>query len=352
MELAETVALPLSAGTSARAAQRRYAQGLALFAVYLTLYLASLAGALAPLPVAANLAFSIANGIFMAMLFIVGHDCCHGALVPSRKWNAWLGRIAFLPILHSTSLWRLTHNKRHHARTNLKGFDPVWAPMGLDEYRAASPARRFVERVYRGYWGPLFYHHAAMWLPSLLAPLHRAARRQWRQHIWDSLFVVAGGAALVTTILCAGHAFAPTRSLWLVAVLGWAVPYLAWGYLAGISFYLNHTHPSVPWFADEARWRDHDVNLRGSVHVKLPIDLLPLYSDAMTHTAHHVDASTPVYALSETQARLKAAHGEAVVEYVLTPDAYRRIVRACKLFDFERMCWTDFDGRPTSSRLA
>ncbi|HEY0106989.1 MAG TPA: fatty acid desaturase [Rhizomicrobium sp.] len=345
-------AASLSPSAAARPAQRSYARGLTLYAVYFGLYLATLAAALAPLPVAAALVFAIANGVFLAMMFVIGHDCCHNALVPGRRWNLWLGRAAFLPILHSTSLWRLTHNKRHHVRPNLKGFDPVWAPMGLAEYRAAPRLRRFVERVYRGFWGPLFYYHAVQWLPALLLPFGAAARPQWRQHIAESAFVLAGGAAMIAAIVAAGHAFAPARPLWLVAVLGFALPYIVWGYLAGFSFYLNHTHPLVPWFDDDARWRTHEAALRTSVHVKMPLDILPLYALGMTHTAHHVDASTPVYALPAAQARLKAMHGDGIVEYTLTPDVYRRIVRACKLFDFERMCWTDFDGNPTSPRLA
>jgi acyl-lipid omega-6 desaturase (Delta-12 desaturase) len=351
VEFVETVAAPVPAAGTAHPARQSSIQGLTLFVAYAGFYLATLAGALAPLPVAANLAFAAVNGIFMAMLFVLGHDCCHGALMPGRSWNTWLGRIAFLPILHSTSLWRIAHNQRHHGRPNLKGFDPVWAPMSLAEYRQAPRWRRFVERVYRGYWGPLFYHHTAIWLPSLLLPLGEGARMQWRRHIRESLFVACGGAMLFAAILFAGHALAPARSPWTTAPLGIVVPYLSWGYFAAISTYLNHTHPSVPWFADEESWRAHDAALRTSVHLKMPIDLLPLYSDVMTHTAHHVDASTPVFLLPEAQARLKAAHGDAVIEYTFGIDAYRRIVRACKLFDFERMCWTDFDGNPTSPRL-
>ena len=36
---------------------------------------------------------------------------------------------------------------------------------------------------------------------------------------------------------------------------------------------------------------------------------------------------------------------------MLTPGEYRRILKACKLFNFERMCWTDFDGNPTGPQL-
>jgi omega-6 fatty acid desaturase (delta-12 desaturase) len=348
-------ALSVSAAGRAPAAsvpQRSFAHGMTLFAVYGALYLATLAGALAPFPVSLSLAFAIANGVFIAMVFILGHDCCHGALVPGSRWNAWLGRIAFLPVLHSASLWRLAHNQRHHGRTNLKGFDPVWTPMALSEYRAASPARRWRERLYRGFFGPLVYYHVAVWLPMLLLPVGRQARAQWRRHVADSLFVFAGGAALIAAILFAGHALAPARALWLVAVLGWAVPFAMWSYLAAVTTYLNHTHPDIPWFDGEDAWRAANGNLRGTAHVKMPVDFLPLYSDVMAHTAHHVNPSSPVYALPAEQALLKARFGEQIHDYMLSVDAYRRIVKACKLFDFERMCWVDFDGTPTGPAFA
>jgi omega-6 fatty acid desaturase (delta-12 desaturase) len=220
--------LPIAAAdaqpTAQAIPQRSFAPGLSLYAVYFSFYVATLAGAIAPFPVALNLAFAIVNGVFVAMVFIIGHDCCHGSLVPSPTWNRWLGRIAFLPVLHSASLWRLAHNKRHHGRTNLKGFDPVWAPMSVAEYRAATPTRRWLERLYRSGFGPLFYYHCEIWLPMLLLPITKPARTQWKRHVADSAFLFAGGTALIITILVSGHFLAPARPLWMVAALGWAFP--------------------------------------------------------------------------------------------------------------------------------
>ncbi len=342
----------IAAGAPAPAVpQRTYARGFGIFAVYFGLYLATLVGTVAPFPLALNIAFSIANGVFIAMVFIVGHDCCHGALVPGPKWNLWLGRVAFLTMLHSVSLWRLAHNKRHHGRTNLKGFDPVWAPMSVREYRAASPARQFLERIYRGALGPILYYHLGIWIPMLLLPVGRLARANWKEHAFNSAFVILGGIAIFLAILVAGHTLAPHRALWVVAVVGWLVPLLVWSYLAAVTTYLNHTHPDIPWFADEESWRSNDGHVRGTAHVRIPLDILPLYSDVMAHPIHHVNPSVPVYALPDEQALLKAKRGSEFKEYVLSVDEYRRIVKACKLYDFERACWTDFSGNPTSARL-
>src|SRR5262245_3239353 len=100
---------------------RSMSKGLSTLAVHVTLYLATLAGAVAPLPIWANVAFAIANGVAIALLFIIGHDAGHGSFVPNRTLNAWISRIAFVPCVHAASLWRAIHNKLHHGRTNLKG---------------------------------------------------------------------------------------------------------------------------------------------------------------------------------------------------------------------------------------
>src|ERR1700733_7313990 len=97
---------------AALAARRRSLHaGLRVFAVHFGLYLATLVGAVAPLPLWLNLVFAGANGVFIALLFIIGHDGGHGSLAPGRSWNLWLSRIAFLPCVHAASLWRVTHNK-------------------------------------------------------------------------------------------------------------------------------------------------------------------------------------------------------------------------------------------------
>src|SRR5258706_341126 len=67
--------------------QRSLRTGLRLLATHYALYFATLAGALAPLPIPVAIACAIANGVFIAMLFIIGHDGAHGSLVPGRSWN-------------------------------------------------------------------------------------------------------------------------------------------------------------------------------------------------------------------------------------------------------------------------
>lgn len=334
----------MPAGTAQQ--QSSLSQGLYLFSLYYILYAATLVDAIAPFSLPLNILFSIANGVFIAMLFILGHDCCHGTLVPGRKWNLWLGRIAFVPAIHSVSLWRETHNKLHHGRTNLKGFDPVWAPMSIAEYRAASPARRWLERAYRSGFGPVIYYLIDIWIPKLVLPFQYP--KQWKRHLPDSIFVIAGFAFTLMIVVILGKALSPDRALWLTLTLGWVIPFAVWNYLAAITTYMNHTHPEIAWFADESEWSSHGANVAGTVYVTLPLDILPLYSDVMAHTAHHAKLAAPVYALPDEQVALKARFGADIKEYRFSISGYRRIAKTCKLFDFEKMCWTDFAGVPTS----
>ena len=325
---------------------RVLSKGLSTLTIHLALYLATLAGAVAPLPLYANLAFAIANGVFIALLFIIGHDAGHGSFVPSRRLNLWIARIAFLPCVHAASLWRVIHNKLHHGRTNLKSVDSVWAPMSTDEYNNASPLRRRLEHIYRGPLGPLIYYYIEFWIHRVLLPLAPEVRSEWKRHVPDSLFASGGLLLTLIAIDAFGTMLNPERPLWLVLTIGWVLPFAVWNYLMGFTIYLNHTHPSIPWFGDEASWQRHRGVQPDTASVVVPINIAPLYTKVMSHTAHHVRQSVPVYALVQAEAELKA-HDHPLLEYRLGLRQYRSIYRACKLFDFERMCWTDFSGRPT-----
>jgi omega-6 fatty acid desaturase (delta-12 desaturase) len=333
----------------AHADPRSLGRGLGLFFVHVLLYFATLLGAVANFGLPVSILFGAANGVFIALLFIIGHDGCHGSFVPQRGWNMWLARFAFIPCLHSTSLWRRTHNELHHYRTNLKGVDHVWAPMSKVEYDAASPLRRRLERIYRGPFGPLVYYYGKFWLYRMVLPLAPETRVQWKRHLPDSLFVIAGSAATLAVIGFLGFELAPQRPLWLTFLTGWVIPFAVWNYVMALTIYLNHTHPAIPWFRDEEMWKIHNGRVPDTAYVKLPRDLIPLYSDALAHPAHHANTGLPVYALLTAQGQLNGSAPDAIQKYDFTLAEYRKIYSACKLFDFDRMCWTDFDGVATAS---
>ena len=81
---------------------------------------------------------SLVAALWIARLFVIGHDACHGSYTPNKTLNKWIGRIAFLPSLTPYSLWEIGHNLAHHGFTNLKGRDYVWTPYSPSEFAKSA----------------------------------------------------------------------------------------------------------------------------------------------------------------------------------------------------------------------
>ena len=342
----------LTADDRRRLTARSLPIGLAIFGAHIVLYAVTLWGAVGPFPLWLNIVSSLINGISIGFLFVLGHDTCHGSYVPGRRLNWALTRIAFLPSLHSGSLWDLYHNRIHHAYPNLKGYDCVWVPMSKAEFDAASPLKRLRERIDRGPLGPLSYYLLGLWFAHLVFPWSKECRGDRRRHVFDAVFVVTAGLLMVAGIVWLGATLAPARPIWLTFVLGWVVPFLLWNYFMGFSIYLHHTHTHVPWFDDKDAWMAYNGAVRCTVHTDFRVDILPVWQLLMKHTAHHALPAIPVYRLAAAQDKLLARYGESVVRYTIGASRYKTIVRACKLYDYERHCWTDFDGRPTTDPIS
>jgi omega-6 fatty acid desaturase (delta-12 desaturase) len=172
------------------------------------------------------------------MLFIVGHDACHGSFTASRTLNAWIGRVAFLPSLTPFRTWELGHNQTHHVYTNLKPLDYVWAPFSKTEFDRLPRRRHWLERAYRTAPGVGIYYALEIWWRRLFFP---RGRRYWR----DCSLCAAYGIALSASAIALGW------RAWLVGVV-W--PFVCWNWLMGWAIFEHHTHPT-PWFDDEAAWR-------------------------------------------------------------------------------------------------
>ena len=66
----------------------------------------------------------------------------------------------------------------------------------------------------------------------------------------------------------------------------------------------------------------------------------------MEHTAHHLDATIPLYKLKETQQRLEDLLPNRIVVQPFSLAWYWRTARNTKLYDYENQRWLTFDGKP------
>lgn len=323
---------------------------LLLTGVDLGLFACALAAAALLHALAAKLFFGAVAGLVIGRLFILGHDACHHSLTPHRRLNTWLGRLVFLPSLTPYSLWNIGHNVVHHGYTNLKNFDFVWQPLSLDEYRALPRWRRQLERMYRSGWAPGLYYAIEMWWKRMYFPSKKHMPTKRAEFVWDGLLVT--GAALMWVVALMWIARATGQSLPTQLLSAFVLPLVCWMTLIGFVVYVHHTHIDVAWYQDKGAWAAAQPFVTTTVHLKFDYGIDTALHHIMEHTAHHVDMSVPLYRLRNVQRLLEKMLPGRIVIQKFSFAWYRDTARRCKLYDYECRCWTDFNGRPTSTSLA
>lgn len=329
---------PLSGRTTWRA--------LALLALDYGLFVLGIAGTLWCDAVWLKLLCGMAAGFVIGRLFIIGHDGCHQSLTPHRGLNKVIGRIAFLPSLTPYSLWDTGHNVVHHGYTNLKGVDFVWTPVTAAEFAAMGTARRWLERVYRSGWAPGLYYMIEIWWKREFFP--NAAHMPTRRAIFvkDSALVSAFALAWMGAVAAA--AAASGQSVGMHLLLGVAVPFFFWNSMIGFVVYVHHTHVRVSWHDNKAAWMRAAPFVSTTVHLTFRFQIGALMHHIMEHTAHHVDMSIPLYRLKQAQAKLEQMLPERIIVQAFSWKWYFETARACKMYDFTRECWVNFQGQQTS----
>ena len=335
---------------------RSTAKGLALFCLSWGLYCAAFAGAVLAPHWLLQLICSILAGSLTGILFVIGHDACHGSLTSSNGLNKVLGRIAFLPSLHPYASWEFAHNRVHHTWTNLRGKDYAWAPYSKDEYDRLPRVRRGLERFYRTAYGLGLYYLLEYWWQHLMFPCaaEREEMRNDRTFLLDRLAVLAFTACQVAVVIALWRWWPSAddgRSLLnLTSGLGWGVvlPFLMLNWLIGFAIFQHHNHPEVAWYANEDDWDFFRGQVQGTTHVILPWGLGKLFHNIMEHTAHHANPRIPLYNLPECQRELEQIYPEDVAIEVWTLGRFVRNLGRCKLYDYTNHRWLNFAGKPTT----
>ena len=224
---------------------------------------------------------------FLVRLFLIQHDCGHGAFFRHRLANDWFGRIAGVVTLTPYGLWRRAHALHHASSGNLdrRGFGDI-DTLTVEEYRA------------RPFWGRLryrLYRHPLVMFgigPAYLFFLqHRLPvgqmRGGWRP--WTSV---------MATNLAIGLAAAGL--IWLVGLKAFLVVHLPIMLMAASMgvwlFYVQHQFELTSWDRNDA-WRHDAAALHGSSHYDLPAFLRWFTANIGMHHVHHLSSRIPYYRL-------------------------------------------------------
>jgi len=228
-------------------------------------------------------------GLFLLRLFIIQHDCGHGAFLRGRAGNDWLGRALGVFTLTPYDCWRRSHALHHAATGNLdaRGIGDV-DTLTVREYQERTRLQRFLYRIYRHPLVLLGLGPAYLFLLRHRLPigLIKEGRIYWLSAIATNL---ATALILTTPIYLAGIG---VTALVFFPVLLTAASMGVW------LFYIQHQFSDGHWDR-ESDWSVHEAALHGSSHLDLPPILRWFTGNIGIHHVHHLASRIPFYRLPE-----------------------------------------------------
>lgn len=244
---------------------------------------------LAPLP-------ALGAAGFLVRLFMIQHDCGHGAFFRRRWANDWLGRAIGVLTLTPYDGWRYEHAVHHASTGHLgrRGTGDV-RTLTVREYQAMSFWRRLGYRIYRHPLTLLTVGPAYVFMLRQRLPLGLDGNRR---HAWISSM----GTNLAAAVLAGGM-------IWLIGLWPFLLIQLTVTLTASSMgvwlFYIQHQFEDTYW-ARDGDWSLHDAALHGSSYYDLPEPLRWMTASIGAHHVHHLSSRIPFYNLP----RVLADHPE------------------------------------------
>ncbi len=225
----------------------------------------------------------------MLRLFMVQHDCGHGAMFTSRQANDWVGRVIGVLTLTPYDYWRRAHAQHHAGSGNLdrRGIGDI-DTLTIAEYLALGTLGRLKYRLYRH---PIvMFGIGPAYLFILQHRLPVGAMKQG-QMPWWSVVSTNLGIAAVSALL-----------IWLVGLQAFLViqlPIVVIGASIGVwLFYVQHQFDRTHWERNP-NWRHEPAALHGSSYYDLPKPLMWITGNIGIHHLHHLSSRIPFHRLPQ-----------------------------------------------------
>jgi len=261
----------------------------------------------------------------LVRLFMIQHDCGHGAFFHRRATNDWVGRAIGALTLTPYDAWRRSHAIHHASSGNLehRGIGDI-STLTVREYLALSRWRRLGYRLYRHPivmfgLGPAYLFFVQHRLPV------GWGRSGWRP--WLSTMTTNAAIALLVVAM-----------MWIVGAKPFLLVHLPITLLAASAgvwlFYVQHQFEDTFW-AEAPAWTVHEAALHGSSHYDLPRVLRWFTANIGVHHVHHLCSRVPFYRLPEVLrdhpelgevGRLTMLKSLGCVRLVLWDEGCRRLI--------------------------
>ncbi|MEA2135281.1 MAG: hypothetical protein QOC68_3190 [Solirubrobacteraceae bacterium] len=282
-----------------------------------------------------TLALAIPAAGFLLRTFILFHDCTHGAFVPTRRANTWLGVALGVLVFQPFHSWRYNHAVHHGTAGDLdrRGTGDVHT-LTVAEFNAMPARGRFLYRLFRN---PLVMFGIGPLYSLVLQP--RILRRSAQPRIRRSII----GTNLALAVILGGLSWLVG---WQDVLLVQAPPILIGGAVGVFLFYVQHQFEDTYWERRDD-WSFAESALQGSSHLKLPQPLQFFTGNIGIHHVHHLNARIPNY-------NLQRAHDENPVFHAVPTlslwDGLRSV--RLKLWDEDRGRLVTFaEARPARAQV-
>lgn len=224
--------------------------------------------------------------VMVMRMFIVQHDCGHGAFFKSRIANNAVGIVLGIVTLTPYRYWSRQHALHHAGSGNLneRGFGDI-TTLTVREYLALGWFRRLCYRLYRNPLVLFGIGPAYVFLLKHRFPFDLPFKK-WRRE-WGSV-MLTNVAIAVTVLLMA----------WIVGLDRFLLVQLPINLLTASvglwMFYVQHQFEDAYWKPDET-WSYEAAGLHGSSYLDLPRFLHWCTGNIGYHHLHHLCPRIPNY---------------------------------------------------------
>ncbi|OAN67107.1 fatty acid desaturase [Sphingomonas sp. TDK1] len=224
---------------------------------------------------------------FLLRLFLIQHDCGHGAFFTSRRANDWVGRCIGVLTVTPYEYWRRTHALHHAGTGNLdrRGFGDV-TTLTVEEFSSLGTWARLRYRLYRSPFtlfviGPAFVFLLQHRLPI---GLMSAGWRPWISTMGTNAALLALSAGLIHAV-----------GFWTFLAIQLPITLIAASVGVWL-FYVQHQFEHTYWQSGRT-WSFQEAALFGSSHYALPPVLRWFTANIGLHHIHHLCSRIPFYRL-------------------------------------------------------
>jgi len=236
-----------------------------------------------------TLLLAVPAAMMVVRLFMLQHDCGHGAFFRSQKANNLIGGVLGVFTLVPYAYWRRTHAIHHATSGNLdvRGLGDI-DTLTVREYLSRSKFKRVLYRMYR--------HPAVLlivgptWQFVLKHRLPLDMPKGWTR---EKIGVQVTNLGLAGVILLMCWAIGYDRFLMVQLPIT-----LIAGSIGVFLFYVQHQYEDTYWRYREA-WNYFAAGLEGASHLTMPKPLQWATASIGLHHIHHIASRIPNYQLQK-----------------------------------------------------